>query len=168
MFIPGLGGVHLFDWDEINFAELAREMTVTGRYLQLQINFETFTEKPPLFFWLQAISMTIFGIGEFAARFPNALLGMVVVPFIYISGKFLIDRRFGFIWAMCWFGSVLPFLYFKSGIIDPYFNFFIFSGLFFFDPLHLEEKQLQGSIFLQNYPHLPLAGWCFHRISHSH
>lgn len=131
MFIPGLGGVHLFDWDEINFAELAREMLVTGKYLQLQINFETFTEKPPLFFWLQAISMGVFGVGEFAARFPNALLGMVVIPFIYISGKFLIDRRFGFIWAMSWFGSILPFLYFKSGIIDPYFNFFIFSGLFF-------------------------------------
>ena len=131
LFVPGLGGVHLFDWDEINFAELAREMVVTGKYLQLQINFESFTEKPPFFFWLQALSMKVFGIGEFAARFPNALLGMVVVPFLYISGKFLIDRRFGFIWAMCWFGSILPFLYFKSGIIDPYFNFFIFSGLFF-------------------------------------
>lgn len=131
LFIPGLGGVHLFDWDEINFAELAREMLVSGKYLQLQINFETFTEKPPLFFWFQAISMKCFGVGEFAARFPNALLGMIVVPFLYISGKFLIDRRFGFIWAMCWLGSILPFLYFKSGIIDPFFNFFIFSGLFF-------------------------------------
>lgn len=131
LFIPGLGGVHLFDWDEINFAELAREMLVTGKYLQLQINFETFTEKPPFFFWMQALSMRVFGIGEFAARFPNALLGMVVLPFLYISGKFLIDRRFGFIWAMSWFGSILPFLYFKSGIIDPFFNFFIFSGIFF-------------------------------------
>jgi 4-amino-4-deoxy-L-arabinose transferase-like glycosyltransferase len=28
--VPGLGAVHLFDWDEINFAEIAREMLVTG------------------------------------------------------------------------------------------------------------------------------------------
>ncbi len=131
LFIPGLGGVHLFDWDEINFAELAREMLITGEYLQLQINYETFTEKPPMFFWFQAIAMKLFGVGEFAARFPNAFLGMIVIPFLYVSGKFLIDRRFGFIWAMSWFGSILPFLYFKSGIIDPLFNFFIFSGLFF-------------------------------------
>lgn len=131
LFIPFLGGVHLFDWDEINFAELAREMVVTGDYLRLQINYETFTEKPPLFFWLQAISMNMFGIGEYAARFPNAILGVIVVPFLYISGKFLIDRRFGFLWALSWFGSILPFLYFKSGIIDPLFNFFIFNGLFF-------------------------------------
>ncbi len=130
-FIPFLGGVHLFDWDEINFAELAREMVVTGDWLRLQINYEIFTEKPPLFFWLQAISMKIFGVGEFAARFPNALLGAVVLPWLYVSGKFLVDRKFGFLWALSWFGSLLPFLYFKSGIIDPWFNFFIFNGLFF-------------------------------------
>ena len=29
-FIPFLGGVHLFDWDEINFAEISREMMITG------------------------------------------------------------------------------------------------------------------------------------------
>lgn len=131
-FIPFLGGVHLFDWDEINFAELAREMVVTGDFLRLQINYEIFTEKPPLFFWLQAICMKLFGVGEFAARLPNALLGVVVLPFIYTSGKFLIDRRFGYLWALSWFGSILPFLYFKSGIIDPYFNFFIFGGIYFF------------------------------------
>ena len=33
IFIPFLGGVHLFDWDEINFAECAREMIVRHDYL---------------------------------------------------------------------------------------------------------------------------------------
>lgn len=146
-FLPFLGGVHLFDWDEVNFAELAREMVERGNWLQMTINFENFTEKPPFFFWLQALSMTIFGIGEYAARFPNALLGMIVLPFLYISGKFMVDRKFGFLWAMSWFGSTLPFLYFKSGIIDPYFNFFIFNGLFFL--IHFLWKRNQVSfIFL--------------------
>lgn len=45
-----LGGVHLFDWDEINFAELAREMVVSGNYLSLQLDFVPFTEKPPCLF----------------------------------------------------------------------------------------------------------------------
>ncbi len=130
-FLPFLGNVHLFDWDEINFAELAREMVVADNWLNLQINYQSFTEKPPMFFWFQALSMDVFGVNEFAARFPNALLGMLVLPFLYISGKFLIDRKFGFLWALSWFGSILPFLYFKSGIIDPWFNFFIFNGIFF-------------------------------------
>lgn len=146
-FLPFLGGVHLFDWDEVNFAELAREMVMSGDWLHMTINFETFTEKPPLFFWLQASSMELFGIGEYAARFPNALLGIIVLPFLYISGKFLVDRKFGFFWALSWFGATLPFLYFKSGIIDPYFNFFIFNGLFFL--IHFLWKRNQVNfIFL--------------------
>ena len=51
LFLPGLGNVHLFDWDEINFAESAREMINSGNYLTVQINFEPFWEKPPLFIW---------------------------------------------------------------------------------------------------------------------
>jgi len=40
LFIPFLGSVHLFDWDEINFAESAREMIVTGDYNTVRIDFE--------------------------------------------------------------------------------------------------------------------------------
>ena len=42
LFMPFLGKVHLFDWDEINFAESAREMIVTGDYARGQINFKPF------------------------------------------------------------------------------------------------------------------------------
>ena len=76
-FFPFIGAVPLFDWDEINFAEAAREMLVSGDWWNVQIGFEPFWEKPPFFFWLQVISMKIFGINEFAARFPNALLGII-------------------------------------------------------------------------------------------
>ena len=54
-YIPFLGSVHLFDWDEINFAESAREMIVTGNFSRVQIDFHPFWEKPPLFFWMQAL-----------------------------------------------------------------------------------------------------------------
>lgn len=130
-FLPFLGGVHLFDWDEINFAEIAREMYLSGDWLKMQINYTVFTEKPPLFFWLQAGAMSAFGVGEYAARLPNALLGIIVLPFLYQTGKRIVDSTFGTLWALSWFGSILPFLYFKSGIIDPLFNFFIFSGILF-------------------------------------
>lgn len=129
-FIPFLGNVHLFDWDEINFAEIAREMVVSGNYGEPQINFQSFTEKPPLFFWLQAASMKIFGINEFAARFPNALLGLLVLPFLYSIGSKIKNQQFGFLFALVYFGTILPHLYFKSGIIDPWFNFFIFTSVY--------------------------------------
>jgi 4-amino-4-deoxy-L-arabinose transferase-like glycosyltransferase len=49
-FMPFLGGVHLFDWDEINFAEAAREMIIQKDYLRVYINYEPFWEKPPVFY----------------------------------------------------------------------------------------------------------------------
>jgi 4-amino-4-deoxy-L-arabinose transferase-like glycosyltransferase len=131
LFIPFLGGEHLFDWDEINFAESAREMIVTGDYLTVQINFQPFWEKPPLFIWMQVLSMKLFGINEFAARFPNAICGIVTLLVLFNIGRKIRNNLFGLLWVLAYAGSVLPFFYFKSGIIDPWFNLFIFLGVYF-------------------------------------
>ncbi|MBK8492023.1 MAG: glycosyltransferase family 39 protein [Saprospirales bacterium] len=131
-FLPLLGGVHLFDWDEINFAECAREMILTGNYGQVQIDFQPFWEKPPLFIWMQALSMQLFGVGAYAARLPNALAGLLTMALLYRIGNRLHGKPFGWLWGLAYLGSLLPHLYFKSGIIDPWFNLFIFSGLYVF------------------------------------
>ncbi len=131
LFIPFLGAVHLFDWDEINFAESAREMIVTKDYLTVQINYFAFWEKPPLFIWMQVLSMKIFGVNEFAARFPNAIGGIITLVVLYSIGKKLYNARFGLLWTLVYAGSLLPHLYFKSGIIDPWFNLFIFLGIYY-------------------------------------
>ncbi len=128
LFIPLTGRLHLFDWDEINFAESAREMLMTGDYLTVRIFFEPFWEKPPLFIWFQVLSMKIFGVNEFAARFPNAIAGIITLIILYKQGEKLKNENFGLIWALAYGVSLLPFLYFKSGIIDPWFNLFIFLG----------------------------------------
>lgn len=131
-FVPGLGAVHLFDWDEINFAESAREMIVTGDFLNVQINFRPFWEKPPLFIWMQVLSMKMFGVSEFAARLPNAICGVCTLLVLFRTGRRLRDSNFGLLWVLSYVGSVLPFFYFKSGIIDPWFNLFIFVGTAYF------------------------------------
>lgn len=143
-FIPFLGGVHLFDWDEINFAECSREMMNLDSYLRVHINYQPFWEKPPFFFWLQVISMNLFGVGEFAARFPNAICGILTLIVLYNIGEKLYNKKFGLVWGLTYFGSVLPFLYFKSGIIDPWFNFFIFLGLYFFILFYWKKEGVQN------------------------
>lgn len=132
LFIPFAGGVHLFDWDEINFAECAREMIVTDNYLGVQINFMPFWEKPPLFIWMQVLSMKAFGINEFAARFPNAVAGIVSLLVLYNIGRRIYNSEFALWWVVVYAGSLLPHFYFRSGIIDPWFNLLIFIALWFF------------------------------------
>ena len=111
LFFTFLGSVHLFDWDEINF--------------------QPFWEKPPLFIWMQAISMKLFGVNEFAARFPNALCGVLTLLLIFQIGKKIYNEKFALIWVLTYAGSLLTFFYFKTGIIDPWFNLFIFLGIYF-------------------------------------
>ena len=126
-----IGNVNLFDWDEINFAEAAREMIVTGDYLNVRIDYEPFHEKPPLFIWMQVISMKILGVSEQSARLPNVIFGILTLSFLIRIGKNIFDRRFGYLWALAYFGSLLPHFYFKSSIIDPVFNFFMFAGVYY-------------------------------------
>ncbi len=130
LFIPFLGQVHLFDWDEINFAECAREMIVSGDYLRTQINFQPFWEKPPLFIWLQALSMKMFGVNEFAARFPNAVAGIVTLCALFHIGRKVVHEQMAEWWVLLYAATWLPHFYFKSGIIDPWFNLFIFLGFY--------------------------------------
>lgn len=130
LFLPFLGNVHLFDWDEINFAECAREMIVSGNYMRVQINYEPFWEKPPLFIWLQVLSMKMFGINEYAARFPNAVIGIVTLLTLFYAGKRVWNERLATWWVILYASCWLPHFYFKSGIIDPLFNLLIFLAFF--------------------------------------
>ncbi|PKP17638.1 MAG: glycosyl transferase [Bacteroidetes bacterium HGW-Bacteroidetes-21] len=141
LFIPFLGRVHLFDWDEINFAESAREMLASGNYLTVQIDFSAFWEKPPLFIWFQVLSMKAFGVNEFAARFPNAICGILSLLTMFEIGRKVYSIRFGIFWMLMYLSSLLPFFYFKTGIIDPWFNLFIFTSIFFLI-LFFQKKKL--------------------------
>lgn len=142
LFFPFLGRVHLFDWDEINFAECAREMIMAKQYFLVTINYLPFWEKPPLFIWMQVACMKALGVGDYAARLPDAICGIATLLLLYNVGKTIKDRRFAMLWVMAYVGSILPFFYFKSGIIDPWFNFFIFAGIYFFARFRMQRKKL--------------------------
>lgn len=149
LFVPFLGQVHLFDWDEINFAECAREMIVSKDYLRMQIDFQPFYEKPPLFIWLQVLSMKLFGVNEFAARFPNAVAGMVTLVALFYIGKKVVNEKMAIWWVILYVATWLPHFYFKSGIIDPTFNLFIFLAFFQVYSLKFGQNKLM---------HVVLAG----------
>jgi 4-amino-4-deoxy-L-arabinose transferase-like glycosyltransferase len=152
LFFPMLGHVNLFDWDEINFAECAREMIVSKDYLRAQIDFMPFWEKPPFFIWMQVLSMKLFGVGAYAARFPNALIGVTTLITLFYVGKRVVNERMAAWWVALYAATWLPHFYFKSGIIDPTFNFFIFIAFFQVHLLRFSERKwlhaALGGLFL--------------------
>ena len=158
LFLPNLGGVHLFDWDEINFAEAAREMIQTGDYMTVRIDYHPFHEKPPVFIWMQVVSMKLFGVSEFAARLPNAIIGIITLLVLFNIGKKLFDERFGLIWAVAYCGSFLPHFYFKSGIIDPTFNLFMFLGVYYISEMYFDRQFIKPDALKSKYKNIIFAG----------
>ncbi len=125
LLFTGLGWVELFDWDELNFGESAREMILSGTWERVQVGYEPFWEKPPLFIWLQALHMKLFGISPMAARLPNALCGFLCLAYLNRFQRQWLPHSHSIPWPMVLCCAWLPFLYFRSGIIDPWFNFFM-------------------------------------------
>jgi 4-amino-4-deoxy-L-arabinose transferase-like glycosyltransferase len=82
VYLAGNSRIALFDRDEGWYAQVAGNMATGGDWIVPHFGGEIFRDKPVFAFWCQAISMRVFGVNEFAARFPSvvcAILTMVVV-----------------------------------------------------------------------------------------
>ena len=87
LFFYRLGVPGLMDPDEGRYAEIAREMLVLKDWLVPHLNYVPYLEKPPLVYWLTALSFKIFGYTEWAARLPAALAAAGGVGLAYGLGR---------------------------------------------------------------------------------
>jgi 4-amino-4-deoxy-L-arabinose transferase-like glycosyltransferase len=71
--LPGLGSGTLWDNSETAYGEVAREILLTHDWIVLHFNGAAWFVQPPLYFWLAAICVKLFGISSFALRLPAAL-----------------------------------------------------------------------------------------------
>ena len=69
----GLGNAGLFDLDEGYYGTVARQMVESGNWIVPRVGMDVFYDKPPLFYWAEAIWMGLLGITPTAARLPSAL-----------------------------------------------------------------------------------------------
>jgi hypothetical protein len=131
LFIPFLGAVPLFDPPEAVFANAAREMVSSGRYSVIQTGAGPVYDQFPLFIWIQAGSMELFGLHPFAARFPNAIMGIITLLTLYGVGRKQGDSNLGIWWAIVYAACWLPFTWFRAGLPDAVYNYFIFLSVYF-------------------------------------
>ncbi|MBU9163198.1 glycosyltransferase family 39 protein [Burkholderia multivorans] len=98
-FTP-LGMRHLIPSDEGRYAEMAREMFVTGDWITPRYNGYKYFEKPPLQTWLNALTFAWFGIGEWQARLYTALASFAGVLLVGFTGARLFNPLSGFLAAV--------------------------------------------------------------------
>ena len=93
VFFFRLGTYGLWEPDEARYAEIAREMLATHDFIVPHLNYVPYIEKPPLVYWLTALSMSMLRVDEFAARLPNALAALAGVIATYVFALRAFDRR---------------------------------------------------------------------------
>lgn len=73
-------------WDESRLAVNSLEMLINGNFLVTHFDGkpDMWNTKPPLLIWLMVASMKIFGVNEFALRFPSAISG-IATTFILLK-----------------------------------------------------------------------------------
>ena len=89
LFFYRLGAPGLMDPDEGRYAEIAREILVLKDWLVPHLNLFPYLEKPPLVYWLTAVSFKILGYGEVAARLPAAVSAVGGLFLAYGLGRVL-------------------------------------------------------------------------------
>ncbi len=102
-----LGRPSLWDIDEGNNAEAAREMLVSGNYVVPNFNYTLRVDKPALLYWCQVLGYRVFGINEFAARLPSALAALLTILLTYELGRRLFDPNTGLIAGLILGSSLL-------------------------------------------------------------
>src|SRR5271156_5055294 len=129
LYLPGLGRPALWEPDEGRYAEIAREMVVSGDYVTPRDDFELYFEKPPLVYWAEAAAIGIFGVNEFAVRLPAALfsIGQVVVTAALAEAMF--GATAGFFAALALTLSPLVFGFARFATLDPALSFFLTAAL---------------------------------------
>ena len=75
----GLGAIGLVGPDEPRYAAIARAMAETHDWITPRLWGTPWFEKPVLYYWTAGLAMRLFGVGEFAARLPSALAGLLAV-----------------------------------------------------------------------------------------
>ena len=130
LYFVGLGDFPFIDPSEAYYVEACREMLQLGDYITPHLNYQIYFSKPILNFWLIAASYKSFGLSEFSARLPFALLSTALVLVNYWFGKRLISQRAGFIAGFICATSPLLILVSRKSSIDVIFTFCLNVAVF--------------------------------------
>lgn len=95
-----LGAHPLLVPDEARYSEVAREMLMNHQFITPQVNGIDFFDKPILFYWLQSLSMSIFGVNAWAIRLFPMLFGLFGVVVVYGTCKQLFNRQTAWVAAL--------------------------------------------------------------------
>ncbi|WP_246047972.1 ArnT family glycosyltransferase [Leptospira ilyithenensis] len=135
----------VYDQDEAAYAGFAKTMFETGDYLTQSFPFSEPHRKPPLHFWLSAISFQTLGISEFSLRLLPSLWILLICLLTYDSAKRIYGDKTGLFGFLILATSLYFPLNGKIALVDSLLTFCETLG--FYSLFRLLPKQ-----HIQTYP----------------
>jgi 4-amino-4-deoxy-L-arabinose transferase-like glycosyltransferase len=116
--------------DEGRYAEIPREMVVSGDWVTPRLNDLKYFEKPPLQYWATATAYTVFGEHQWTSRLWAALTGFAGLLMVWLVGLRLFGREAAAYAAMLLGSSMLYVMMGHINTLDMGVTFFITLGIF--------------------------------------
>jgi 4-amino-4-deoxy-L-arabinose transferase-like glycosyltransferase len=113
-------------------AQIAHTMLTSGDWVTARLDGVPYLEKPPLLYWMTAISFEILGVHDWASRIPVALsaIGLCWVTFGF--GAWAFGRRAGFLAGLCMSTCIGLWLFTRILLPDAMLTLFIALALWAF------------------------------------
>ena len=121
------GSLTITDPVESNYALTAKEMVASGNYISPRIFGNYWYDKPAFFYWEMIASCLIFGVNEFALRFPGVIMGLLSVALLYFFARRLYGHRTALL-AGGLLASSVGFWYVGKAVITDMTLFFFMSA----------------------------------------
>jgi 4-amino-4-deoxy-L-arabinose transferase-like glycosyltransferase len=155
-FTFDLGGRAISSPDEGRYIEIPREMVETGDYVLPRLNGIYYFEKPPLFYWMEAVAIKIFGVSEFSTRLVPALLGLFgCLSTLYVGQRFY-GRTAGLLAGGILASTLLYYALARFIVLDMAVSVFVSAALFAF-LLACDEKDEKRALWWARAGHLAAA-----------
>jgi 4-amino-4-deoxy-L-arabinose transferase-like glycosyltransferase len=125
-----LGGNGLANYDDCFYAQKAKEILKTGELMTMHFNDQPAWENPPFFMWLIALSYKLFGVNEFAAKFPSAFFGVATVFLVYVIARKVYDSWVAFFSSFVLTTTFIFTRYARHAMMDVALSFFVCLSIF--------------------------------------
>jgi len=133
LYIVPLGQRPLTYPDEVRYAEIPREMLLSGDWIVPHLDGLRYFEKPPLGYWINAISISLFGENEFAIRLPSAIAsGLTTLLLFIFTLRTTLNIRVALFAALIHMTTLTVYIVSTLDAPDDLLTFFLTAGIIFF------------------------------------
>ncbi|WP_457668741.1 ArnT family glycosyltransferase [Thiolapillus sp.] len=116
--------IPLTDSTEARYAEIARLMVTTNDWITPWFKPDVpFWGKPPLAFWMEALSFKAFGINEFAVRLPSLLATLATSWIIWLFASLTSTTRIARSAVLIYITTALVYIASGAVMTDPFLTF---------------------------------------------